>query len=249
VNVPPVAVNDTYGAVKNQVLNILAPGVMSNDTDADLPANTLTAELVEDIPTGEGILVFATSGAFSYTPPTDFLGNTSFTYKVFDGSDYSNIATVTITVSEGNLPPTDITMTDQTILENQPIGTVVSYLSSLDPNLGDTFTYTLVDLEHYPDNAFFSIDGNRLLSAEIFDYETKDSYTIRIRTTDQGGLWFKKNFVITILDVIDAPVAYDQSVTTPEDTALDITLTGSDQDGDTLTFAVIANQCMVSSLG
>ena len=240
VNVPPVAVNDTYGAVKNQVLTILAPGVMSNDTDADLPVNTLTAELVADIPAGEGILVFATSGAFSYTPPTDFLGNTSFTYKVFDGSDYSNIATVTITVSEGNLPPTDITMTDQTILENQPIGTVVSYLSSLDPNLGDTFTYTLVDLEHYPDNAFFSIDGNRLLSAEIFDYETKDSYTIRIRTTDQGGLWFEKNFVITILDVNDAPVAYDQSVTTPEDTALDITLTGSDQDGDTLTFAVIA---------
>ncbi|HUM49610.1 MAG TPA: Ig-like domain-containing protein [Anaerolineaceae bacterium] len=240
VNVPPVAVNDTYGAVKNQVLTILAPGVMSNDTDADLPANTLTAELVADIPAGEGILVFATSGAFSYTPPTDFLGNTSFTYKVFDGSDYSNIATVTITVSEGNLPPTDITMTDQTILENQPIGTVVSYLSSVDPNLGDTFTYTLVDLEHHPDNAFFRIDGNRLLSAEIFDYETKDSYTIRIRTTDQGGLWFEKNFVITILDVNDAPVADDQTLETLEDTPLSITLTGYDQDGDTLTFAVIA---------
>ena len=240
VNVAPVAVDDTYATVKNQVLTIVAPGVMSNDTDADLPANTLTAVLVTDIPAGEGILVFAPSGAFSYTPPTDFLGSTSFTYKVFDGNVYSNVATVTITVTEGNLPPTDITMTDQTILENQPIGTVVSYLSSVDPNLGDTFTYTLVSGTGDTDNASFSISGNQLLSAVVFDYETKSSYSIRIRSTDQGELYFEKSFVITILDVNDPPVANDQSVTTPEDTALSITLTGSDQDGDLLSFAVIA---------
>ena len=240
VNEAPVAVNDTYATVKNQVITILPPGVMTNDTDADLPPNTLTTELVTDIPAGEGTLVFATSGAFSYTPPTDFLGTTSFTYKVFDGSVYSNIATVSITVTEGNLPPTDITMTDQTILENQPIGTVVSYLSSVDPNLGDTFTYSLVSGEGGEDNDSFSIDGNRLLSAEVFDYETEDSYTIRIRSTDQGGLWFEKSFTITILDANDAPIANNQSVTTPEDTTLPITLTGYDQDGDLLSFAVIA---------
>ena len=39
----------------------------------------------------------------------------------------------------------------------------------------------------------------------------------RLTRADFG---FEKNFVITILDVNDAPVAYDQSVTTPEDTAL-----------------------------
>ena len=81
------------------------------------------------------------------------------------------------------------------------------------------------------DNASFSISGNQLLSAAVFDYETKSSYSIRIRSTDQGELYFEKSFVITILDVNDPPVANDQSVTTPEDTALSITLTGSDQDG------------------
>jgi len=131
-------------------------------------------------------------------------------------------------------------MTDQTILENQPIGTVVSYLSSEDPNLGDTFTYSLVTGAGDADNTSFSISGNQLLSAVVFDYETKNSYTVRIRTTDQGGLWFEKSFVITILNVNDAPVADNQTVTTPEDTALAITLTGSDQDGDTISFAVIA---------
>ena len=240
VNTAPVAVDDNYITPMNRVLNVLAPGVLTNDSDADLPANTLTVVLVTDIPAGEGTLVLASNGAFSYTPPLDFLGTTHFTYKVFDSTVYSNEASVSITVTDANLPPTDITMTDQTILENQPIGTVVSYLSSVDPNLGDTFTYSLVSGDGSGDNDYFSIDGNRLLSAEVFDYETKDSYTIRIRTTDQGGLWFEKSFTITILDANDAPVANDQSVTTPEDTALAITLTGSDQDGDLLSFAVIA---------
>ena len=240
VNIPPTAVNDAYVTVENRVLTVLAPGVLSNDIDPDYPANTLTTVLFVDIPAGEGTLVLSSSGAFSYVPPAEFIGDTSFQYKVYDGTAYSEPATVTITVTDSNLPPTDISMTDQTILENQPIGTVVSYLSSVDPNLGDTFTYSLVGGEGSEDNDSFSIDGNRLLSDEVFDYETKDSYTIRIRSTDQGGLWYEESFVITILDINDAPIANDQSVTTPEDTALAITLTGSDQDGDLLSFAVIA---------
>ncbi|MFA5836998.1 MAG: Ig-like domain-containing protein [Bellilinea sp.] len=36
------------------------------------------------------------------------------------------------------------------------------------------------------------------------------------------------------------PLAYDQSLTTPEDTPLDLMLTGSDGDGDSLAFSVTA---------
>ncbi len=241
VNLAPLAVDNAYGTLKNQVLNVSAPGVLGNDSDADLPANTLTAVLVADIPAGEGTLVLASSGAFSYTPPAGFTGATSFTYKVYDGALYSGVATVTITVTDSNLAPTDIMLTDQTILENLPVGSVTAYLSALDPNVGDTFTYSLVSGTGDTDNAAFSISGNQLLSAEVFDYETKDSYSVRIRVTDQGGLWYEESFVITILDVNDAPVANEQTVSTPEDTALAITLTGSDQDGDALTYAVIAN--------
>ena len=241
VNVAPVAVDDAYSTLKNQVLNVGAPGVLGNDSDADIPANTLTAVLVTDIPSGEGTLVLAASGAFSYTPPVGFTGQTSFYYKVFDGGLYSGTAKVTITVTDSNLAPTDILLTDQTILENLPVGSVVAYLSALDPNAGDTFTFSLVSGTGDTDNASFSISGNKLLSAVVFDYETKDSYSIRIRVTDQGGLWYEKSFIISILDVNDAPIANDQTVSTPEDTPLAITLTGSDQDGDPLTYAVIAH--------
>ncbi len=44
---------------------------------------------------------------------------------------------------------------------------------------------------------------------------------------------------ITVTAVNDAPVAEDIAVTTPEDTAIDITLLGSDVDGDTLTYAIV----------
>ena len=43
-----------------------------------------------------------------------------------------------------------------------------------------------------------------------------------------------------ILSVNNAPKADDQSITTDEDTPVEITLTGSDPDGDALNFAVTA---------
>jgi hypothetical protein len=37
------------------------------------------------------------------------------------------------------------------------------------------------------------------------DFETKSSYSIRVRTTDQGGLPFEKQFTITINDLVETP--------------------------------------------
>jgi len=45
---------------------------------------------------------------------------------------------------------------------------------------------------------------------------------------------------ITITPVNDAPVATSRLLTTPEDTALSITLTGTDAEGDSLTFALVS---------
>ena len=36
-----------------------------------------------------------------------------------------------------------------------------------------------------------------------FDYEAQSSYSIRVRTTDAGGLWFEKAFTISVSDVDD----------------------------------------------
>ena len=104
-NVAPVAVDDTFDARQDQPLTVLAPGVLSNDTDGN--NDPLTVVLGNTV--SHGALTLNADGSFTYTPTTGFLGTDSFTYQANDGSVDSNIAAVTVTVSQGS--PTAITLT------------------------------------------------------------------------------------------------------------------------------------------
>jgi len=104
-----------------------------------------------------------------------------------------------------NSAPTDISLDNSSILENRPVGTAVGNFSTTDPDTGDTFTYTLVSGSGGADNASFTISGNTLQTTASFDFESKSSYSIRVRTTDQGSLWFEKVFAISVLDTNEAP--------------------------------------------
>jgi len=103
-------------------------------------------------------------------------------------------------VGPSNIAPTNITLSATSLAENQPAGTAVGTFTTTDPDAGDTFTYTLVSGTGDTDNASFSIDGNTLKSAASFDYETKSSYSIRVRSTDNGGEWTEKEFTISVTD-------------------------------------------------
>jgi len=92
-----------------------------------------------------------------------------------------------------NRSPTDIQLSNSTILEGQPAGTPVGTLTTIDPDVGDTFTYSLV-----AGDSDFSIIGDKLVSAVEFDYDLQNSYAIRIRTTDSGGLSYEKDFTINV---------------------------------------------------
>ena len=95
-NVLPVANNDLYSTPFNTVLNIIAPGILANDTDDDGVGN-LTSALVTNVTSGT--LALTLNGGFTYTPAPGFSGNVQFTYRAIDGDfAQSNIATVTITV-------------------------------------------------------------------------------------------------------------------------------------------------------
>jgi hypothetical protein len=74
-----------------------ANGILANDSDADLPANALTAVLVSG-PTN-GVLTLSSNGGFTYTPNVGFSGLDVFTYRANDGIATSAVATVSITVS------------------------------------------------------------------------------------------------------------------------------------------------------
>ena len=93
-NNAPVAVDDAYSTPQDTTLNVSATGVLGNDTDAD--ADPLTAVLDTDV--SHGSLTLNSDGSFDYTPTGGYNGPDSFTYHANDGTDDSNVATVTVAV-------------------------------------------------------------------------------------------------------------------------------------------------------
>lgn len=63
----------------------------------------------------------------------------------------------------------------------------------------------------------------------LFDYESKSSYTIRVRTTDSGGFFFEQSFTITATNLYEAP------------TGVVVGSDGPDSDGNPATLDITEN--------
>ncbi len=100
-NVAPVAVADSHSVAEDAVLTVSAAGVLGNDSDAN--SDPLTAILASGV--ANGALSFNANGGFTYTPNPNFNGSDSFTYKANDGTQNSNVVTVTLTVTAVNDAP------------------------------------------------------------------------------------------------------------------------------------------------
>ncbi|MCX8130520.1 MAG: S-layer homology domain-containing protein, partial [Clostridia bacterium] len=113
---------------------------------------------------------------------------------------------LTITITNVNETPTDITLSNNSIAENTASGSSVGTLAGIDPDAGSSFTYALVSGTGDADNVSFSLTGNTLKTNTTYSYALKNSYSIRIRATDAGGLWYEKQFLLNITEVNVAPV-------------------------------------------
>ena len=104
-----------------------------------------------------------------------------------------------------NGAPTNIVVSSTDVAENLAIGTTVGAFSTQDPDAGNTFVYTLTNGTGGTDNSSFTISGSNLQTAASFNYEVKNNYSIRIQSTDQGGLSTQKVFVINVSNVNETP--------------------------------------------
>jgi hypothetical protein len=227
-----VAANSTIGTLSTtdqDAGDTFTYSLVSGTGDADNASFTISGSDLRIA----GSPDFETKSSYSIRIRTTDQGGLNFE-KVF-----------TITISNLNEAPTDIALSATTINENVAANSTIGSLSTTDQDAGDTFTYSLVSGTGDADNASFTISGSDLRIAGSPDFETKSSYSIRIRTTDNGGLNFEKVFTITISNLNEAPTDIALSATTiNENVAANSTigaLSTTDQDaGDTFTYSLVS---------
>jgi VCBS repeat-containing protein len=188
----PVAVDDGYSIDEDNTLDVAAPGVLDNDTDAD--GDPLTAELVSG--PSKGTLALNADGSFTYTPNANFNGEDSFTYVANDGLEDSNTATVTITINPVNDAPVADAGLDQADVFPGDVPLNGSGTDVDEDQL--TFNWTIID-EPYAGagnlynanlvNPTLVVDGYGLYEVQLEvcdDEDACDSDTVQIAT--EGNL-------------------------------------------------------------
>lgn len=171
------------------------------------PAGTVTGYNAYRGTTAGGESATPINGATLITGTTyansGLAGGTRYYYVVraVNGGGPSSASAEASTMTFG--APTNIALSSNVVAENMPAATVVGTLSATDPNVGDTFTFTLVSGTGSADNASFQVSGSQLQTAAIFDFEARSSYSIRLRVTDQTSQSYEKVFAISIGDVAE----------------------------------------------
>ena len=201
VNEAPTNISLSANTIaENAPVNTVVGSLSTTDVDS---GNTFTYSLVAGTGDADNAAFNIDGNNLRATSSFDFETKSSYTLRI-KSTDQDGLTTekqFTITVVNVNDAPTDISLSANTIAENAPANTVIGSLSTTDVDSGNTFTYSLVAGTGDADNAAFNIDGNNLRATSSFDFETKSSYTVRIKSTDQGGLTTEKQFTISVTDV------------------------------------------------
>ena len=228
----PVAVNDNYTVAEGATLNVPTLGLLTNDSDTDTPAFGLTAfSLTAPI---HGTLTVNADGSFTYVHNGSETTTDSFTYRVSDGINFSNLATVSLIITPVNDAPVMAAIAPQTA------------------NRGATLTFTAVatdpdDSNIAPESSAltFSLQPNTLTGTSIdpatglFTWavprtQTVGLYTIAVTVTDAGtpALSTSRSFTVDVLELSNTAPTLDPigPKTVNEESELRFTVSATDLD-------------------
>jgi surface protein len=142
---------------------------------------------------------------------------------------------MTLTIVDIPQPPTDITLTNNTIAENAPVGSLVGRLQTVDPDSNDRFIYSFVPGAGSTDNHLFVLNGSGLFSNTGFNYRDKSIYSVRIRSTDSTGYYMEKTLPIMVI----LPTATSMIINTLINTEKIINLGGISITGQPLIYTIL----------
>ncbi|MFP6622714.1 MAG: Ig-like domain-containing protein, partial [Myxococcota bacterium] len=214
INDAPVAVADALNVDEGGTETTLASGatsVLTNDTDAE--NDPLTAALVSG--PSSGSLVLNSDGSFSYTHDGGEAASDSFSYVAIDGTEGSNLVSVSISVNPINDAPVavaDALSVDEGGTETTLTGGDSSVLTNDIDVDNDPLIAELVSgpssgsLALNPDGTFsYTHDGSETVS-DSFSYHANDG------TDDSNTV----SVSITVSPVNDPPVAVTDALSVDE---------------------------------
>lgn len=240
---PPTAVPDEYWTPQDKVLS--GTTVLANDQN---PAAYKMTAVQKGAPM-HGALALNPGGTFSYTPNAGFVGDDNFLYLIRDARTppgVSNTATVTIHVTHVNHAP---------VAQNDPYTTDEDTPLSLDAAHGVLANDTDVDGTTYGDALHVALvagsgpsrgtltlngDGSLLYTPRPLHSTQNASDGFNYTVSDGRGGSAQAHVAITIQALNHAPVAPSQTLTTPQDTALAVTLSASDSDGEAVSLELVS---------
>ena len=215
----PDAFNDTFGTDED---TDVSGDVSSNDDEGDAPATYA----VNTGPSNGSLTSFNNDGTFTYSPNENFSGTDTFTYTITDADGDTDTATVTIIVDAVPDAVDDAVSTEEDTSVNGDV--------SANDDEGDSpATYAQDSLPSNGTVTSFGSNGT-FTYAPNAGFNGTDTFTYII--TDFNG----DTDTATVTITVDAgPDAFDDSVSTEEDTAVNGDVSTNDDEGDTpATYAV-----------
>jgi hypothetical protein len=232
-----------FGAVDDVATVGPAPASVAINVLANDYNSTGTAIDIKDISVNpkHGSAEKISSNTIRYKPKAGFLGIDTFQYKMSDVGGLTDFAWVTVYVMDGsNQFPTDISLDANQIGENQPAGILIGNFTTTDDTTDQSmFHYSFVSGTGSTNNSLFNLSsGGVLKSKASYSYESTPTLSIRVRSTDPGGLYFEKAFTIFVNNVNEAPTITSASSTSGlTNKSFTFTIRATDPDAtDTLTY-------------
>ena len=218
VNSAPVAYDQITSTEEDSFKDI---ELWAEDIDGDALSFVIQTQPQHGILSG-------TAPYLTYTPNSDFNGTDSFSFKAFDGSYDSNIATVDITVNPVNDAP--VAYDQITSTEEDSFKDIELWAEDID---GDALSFVI---QTQPQHGTLSGTGGNVTYTPAANYFGEDSFTFYANdgTVDSAPA----TVFISIAAMIDAPTADPQSVSLDEDASTSVTLTGFSESGEIFFFVV-----------
>jgi VCBS repeat-containing protein len=191
----PQASSDAYSTSEEAVLNVPASGVLGNDSDAQ--SNPLTAVLVTG--PSHGTLQLNANGSFVYTPPANYQGSDSFTYRAHDGSEYSNIASVALMVTAVNDPPAGTNKTVSTQEDTPYVFTAADFGFS-DPNDSPANSLLAVRIGSLPGAGGLTLNGVAVTLGQYISAANLSAGLLRFTPASQASGTSYASFTFQVQD-------------------------------------------------